>query len=172
MRRPWYNSRSVNKGQKEVLRVARLTKFTRKKKEAYLELLRQGLRRGLAAQSIGLDRHTVVTAVRNDPEFAAEVDQAELDACEIVENSLYQKACDGNTTAIQVWLYNRDPERWKDQRGLNKQTPLEAFLASLPDHVRSALLGALSASPLPGAAAPPSPGSGDAGSHAPAEPDA
>jgi len=51
-----------------------------------------------------------------DPKFAAEVERAEMEANETVENALYEAALSGNVVACQVWLYNRTPERWKDKR--------------------------------------------------------
>ena len=107
-------------------------KFNAERKEAYLERLREGMRRGKAAQAVGVDRSTVWRAVQEDPEFAAAVDQAELDACEIIEDALFESAKKGNVTAQQVWLYNRHPDCWKDRRNLGQQDPLEAFLAALP----------------------------------------
>lgn len=93
--------------------------FSQEKKEAYLEHLRQGLRRGEAATSIGMTRHGVAYHYYRDPEFMAQIEQAELDACEKVESALFKAACDGNVIACQVWLYNRKPHQWKDKRNLN-----------------------------------------------------
>jgi hypothetical protein len=129
-------------------------KFNAERKEAYLERLREGMRRGKAAQAVGVDRSTVWRAVQEDPEFAAAVDQAELDACEIIEDALFESAKKGNVTAQQVWLYNRHPDRWKDRRNLGQQDPLEAFLAALPDHIRPHALALLGRT-LPAAAPPP-----------------
>ena len=114
-------------------------KIGNKKKEAFLDELRKGLRRGKAAEAVGISRETVRLAINSDVSFAAKVDQAELDACELVEDALFNQATKGNTTAIQVWLYNRWPERWQDQRNMNKGNALDLFLATLPAELSRAL---------------------------------
>jgi hypothetical protein len=134
-------------------------KFSSQKKTAYLELLKQGQRRGAAAEAVGVHRDTVRNAMLADPEFASAVDAAEMDVNEVVENALLEQAKKGNTTAIQVWLYNRTPSRWKDQRNLGKGDALEGILESLPPEfargVRAALAAAISGpvAPAGGAAA-------------------
>jgi hypothetical protein len=57
-----------------------------------------------------------------DPEFAAAEQEAEMDATENIEDALYRAAIGGNVTAMQVWLYNRCPDRWRDRRNLGKLT--------------------------------------------------
>ncbi len=58
-----------------------------------------------------------------DPAFAAAVEQAEMEANELVEDALFQAAQSGNVVACQVWLYNRMPARWQDKRNLSVTTP-------------------------------------------------
>jgi hypothetical protein len=91
-------------------------KFTVPKRAAYLEELRNGKRRGQAAQAVGISRQQVRAFANEYPEFQAEMDQAEIDACDAVEDALYQQALKGNITACLVWLYNRSGDRWKDKR--------------------------------------------------------
>lgn len=101
-------------------------------------MLRLGKRRGAAAKAVGVSRVTVALHVKDDPEFAAAVDDAEMDVHEQVEEALLVKAKEGNVVAIQVWLYNRLPELWRDRRNLGAN-PAEAFLASLPSDLARAL---------------------------------
>lgn len=96
-------------------------KLSKKRRDLYLQALRDGTRRGVAARQIGMTRQALWWVMRNDPEFAAAVEDAELDANEVVEDSLYQAAQAGNVVAMQVWLYNRMPDRWKDQRNLRAE---------------------------------------------------
>ena len=90
-------------------------KFTEERKGAYLDLLRQGGRRHASARAVGISPWTVVNRMNDDPKFAVAVEKAEMEANEVVENALYAAALSGNVVAIQVWLYNRTPERWKDK---------------------------------------------------------
>jgi len=91
-------------------------KFTDNKKDEYLELLRQGGRRYASAKAVGVTPQTVNAHVKDDPNFAKAVDEAEMEANEQVEDALFMTATSGNVTAMQVWLYNRAPGRWTDKR--------------------------------------------------------
>ncbi|MFC1929742.1 class I SAM-dependent methyltransferase [Chloroflexota bacterium] len=97
---------------------AHRNKFDSIKKDEYLELLRQGHTRGLAASLVGIHRATVSTHMKKDKGFAEAVSEAESDAIGKVENALFEAAISGNVTAIQVYLYNRNPERWADRRSV------------------------------------------------------
>jgi hypothetical protein len=94
----------------------RAPKFSEAKREQYLTELREGARRGAAAESVGISRETARVWMRDNAAFREQVEQAEMDANELVEDALFQAASSGNVTAIQVWLYNRTPERWRDMR--------------------------------------------------------
>jgi len=93
-------------------------KFDSIKKDEYLALLKQGHTRGLAASLVGIHRATVSTHMKKDNGFAEAVSEAESDAIGKVENALFEAATSGNVTAMQVYLYNRDPERWADRRSV------------------------------------------------------
>jgi len=103
-------------------------KFTDERKRAYLDLLRQGGRRHASARSIGISPWTVVNRMNADPKFAEEVERAEMEANETVESALFEAAQSGNVVAMQVWLYNRMPERWRDKRAATAVA--QAFAAS------------------------------------------
>ncbi len=93
-------------------------KFDTPKKDEYLALLKQGHTRGLAASLVGIHRATVSIHMKKDNGFAEAVSEAESDAIGKVENALFEAATSGNVTAIQVYLYNRNPERWTDRRSV------------------------------------------------------
>lgn len=92
------------------------TKFDTVKRKAYLDLLASGGRRIASAIAVGVHIKTVERAIQADPDFAEAVSHAEMAANQKVEDALYQSALNGNVTAQQVWLYNRDPHRWRDAR--------------------------------------------------------
>lgn len=94
-------------------------KFTEGKRQAFLDALRRGARRGLAAEAAGVTRQLVCDYIERIPEFAKLVEKAELEANEPIEDALYQAALSGNVVALQVWLYNRMPDRWRDKRQVN-----------------------------------------------------
>lgn len=89
-------------------------------KASILRLIEHGFPRGLAARRAGIDPRTAERWRAADPEFAAAVELAETVATDEVENALFRAAVvELNVTAQQVWLYNRNAERWKDKRSLN-----------------------------------------------------
>ncbi|MGH2469638.1 MAG: hypothetical protein ACRDGF_06165 [Chloroflexota bacterium] len=94
-------------------------KFTARKRAAFLKLLTEGQRRGAAAEAVGVTRQTAQQTYALESDFASQVDEAELAANEPVEDALYQAAVSGNVRAEEVWLYNRLPDRWKDQRNVS-----------------------------------------------------
>lgn len=93
-------------------------KFDAIKKTKYLEYISNGHTRGHAATLVGTHRATVSIHMKKDIEFREAVSQAEIDAIGKVENALFEAATSGNVTAIQVYLYNRDPKRWSDRRNI------------------------------------------------------
>jgi hypothetical protein len=88
------------------------------KKTAYLEHISNGHTRGYAATLVGLHRTTILRHMKDDKDFAQAVTEAEADAIGKIENALFEAAQSGNVTAIQVFLYNRDPKRWSDKRNV------------------------------------------------------
>lgn len=93
-------------------------KFDHIKKTKYLEHISNGHTRGYAATLVGVSRMTIHDHMKKDKGFADAISEAETDATAKVENALYEAAISGNTTAIQVFLYNRDPKRWSDKRNI------------------------------------------------------
>ena len=91
------------------------------KRERYLQLLREGSRRQAAARAVAVDPSTVARYAREHADFARAIDEAEMEANEIVEDALFQAAASGNVIAMQVWLYNREPDRWMDMRRIGLQ---------------------------------------------------
>lgn len=96
-------------------------KFTAKKRKEFLGMIAGGMRRGVAAKALGISRWTVTNHMKEDEAFAEAVGEAEKDADELVEDALYAAACSGNVVAIQVWLYNRQPDVWADKRKVNTE---------------------------------------------------
>lgn len=87
-------------------------RFNKSTRSQYLQNLRSGMRRGAAAKAVGITRETVYHHRKKHPEFAEEERQAEIEACELVEDKLYSMAIKGNIRAIEMWLSKRSPERW------------------------------------------------------------
>jgi hypothetical protein len=86
-----------------------MPRFTEERRTTFIESLREGCWRATGARAAGVHFSTVRRHMLADPDFAAAVEDAELDANTAVENALYQRALDGNVTACLAWLYSRMP---------------------------------------------------------------
>jgi len=91
-------------------------KFGKQRKETYIDALSKGLRKCRAAEEAGVSVQTVWRHRKTDPDFAEAEQGAEIQACDVVEDALYELAKSGNVRAIEVWLYNRNPDRWQYRR--------------------------------------------------------
>lgn len=78
--------------------------FTEPLRTQYLQCIRDGMRRGAAADLIQLPRIAVREYIESHPEYQLLVEDAEADATEHVEEALYQAAISGNVPAARVWL--------------------------------------------------------------------
>lgn len=84
-------------------------------KQMFLENLLTGMGTLPAALSIGWSpqHHDKII---NEPEMAQIISTIQQFKNQTVEAALYKNAITGNVTAQQVWLYNRDPNRWRDTK--------------------------------------------------------
>lgn len=46
--------------------------------------------------------------------------------CEVAQ-SLYKKACDGDTTAMVFWLKNRQSKNWRDKQEIKQEVDLKSI---------------------------------------------
>jgi len=118
-------------------------------RELFIELVADGCTEINAGLEVGW---TPARTRRNlaDPDFAALVDAARDRADGTIERALFHLAKGRNLGAIQMWLYNRSPERWRDVKRLEVKNETnvnvalvaatkEAILATLRDHGPAAL---------------------------------
>lgn len=79
-------------------------RFSKAKRQKFLEHMRSGLRRGAAAEELGLTRREVLEYIESHDDFEKDVLDAEGEATEHVEEALYQAAISGHVGACRVWL--------------------------------------------------------------------
>lgn len=92
-------------------------KFTTEVRGLYLTKLREGKRRGAAAREVGLDPSSVRAYAARHEDFRQERRVAEAEADELVEDAMFVAATkDRNQRAIETWLFNRKPDKWRDKR--------------------------------------------------------
>lgn len=99
----------------------RETKFTKARQKKYLKLLSEGGRRHQSARDVGVSPRTVERFTNDSEEFAEAMAEAEMAACEVIEDVLFGKAKAGNDRSIEMYLYNRAPYKWRDQKNLRAE---------------------------------------------------
>lgn len=67
------------------------------------------MRRGAAAEAMGLSRREVLDEIAEDPELERDVLDAEGEATEHVEEAIYQAAVSGSVAAAKLWMDLRKP---------------------------------------------------------------
>jgi hypothetical protein len=112
-------------------RTDKFVKFGPLKREKYLGLLRKGGRRYRSARTCGVSLELVRLYRKEHPEFAAAEEEAEREANEVVEDALFKAAKKGNVAACKLWLYNRDPQRWKDRGHFSVESLTDEELITL-----------------------------------------
>ncbi len=92
----------------------------------FVEYVRDGMGRLRAAMAVGWSPRQLEARLR-EPEFVESIELAAFMQNEAVETTLYRLAIAGNMTAVQMWLYNRDPKRWKDTKRveITQQTTID-----------------------------------------------
>lgn len=94
------------------------TKFDKEKRKEILEHLRNGMSKSAACSVAGISPSKFYGYLKTHSRYAEEVEAAVQYAIGKAEAALFQAALKGNTTALQVFLYNKSPEEWKDRRAV------------------------------------------------------
>jgi hypothetical protein len=112
---------------------------TPEKKERFLVELRKRRSVYHACKAVKIGRRTAYDWRDDDEEFMASWDDALADATDVLEQSLYQRALKGDTTASIFLLKAYDRKRFGDQQKLEHTGPdggpiqVENPIASLSD---------------------------------------
>lgn len=110
-------------------------------KRNLIEMTRDGVPMATAAHQCGVSVNAVKKHMKNDPEFAEAMFEAEEEVIDLVEQSLLQRAISGDVIAAQVVLYNKRDRTWRDRRSSTlevKYVPpneLDQQIAQLEDEV-------------------------------------
>lgn len=119
--------------------------------ERFIELVAVGIHPVNAGIEVGWTPARTKARMR-DPEFADMVQGACERANATMEQALYAKGLAGNVTAMQMWLFNRDPDRWRDVRRIEIRsdhrvsvTAVESVKAGVLELLRSQGVGAMQA---------------------------
>jgi transposase-like protein len=92
---------------------------------------RDGLTDEQIAHNIGIRRETLWSWRKQFPNIDNALKKTKEVVDRQVENALFKKACEGDTTAMIFWLKNRRPNDWRDKR----ETQLSGNVQSVPDRL-------------------------------------
>lgn len=78
----------------------------------------------------------------SDPEFKALVDAMEEYKDQTIEQALFDQAKKGAGWAVQMWLYNRQPDRWRDTKRIEvrSETTIQVGIVASVKEAALALL--------------------------------
>ena len=92
---------------------------------------RDGLTDEQIAHNMGINRDTLYTWKNRFPVIADTLKKTKEVVDRQVENALFKKAIEGDTTAMIFWLKNRRPLDWRDR----KETALSGAVQTVPDKI-------------------------------------
>ena len=90
---------------------------------------RDGLTDEQIAHNMGIGARTLYEWKNAYPQIAQTLKKTKEVVDRAVENALYKKAIEGDTTAMIFWLKNRRPNDWRDKR----ETALSGAVQTVPD---------------------------------------
>ena len=90
---------------------------------------RDGLTDEQIAHNMGISTTTLYEWKKKYAEIADTLKKTKEVVDRQVENALFKKACEGDTTAMIFWLKNRRPNDWRDKR----ETALSGAVQTVPD---------------------------------------
>jgi hypothetical protein len=119
--------------------------------EQFIELVANGIHPVNAGIHVGWSPMKTKSKL-SDPDFADMVSGACDRANATIEEALYAKAAAGNVSAIQMWLFNREPDRWRDVKRIEVRSEhkieigvVESVKVGVLDLLRSEGVGAMQA---------------------------
>ena len=92
---------------------------------------RDGLTNEQIAHNIGISRETLNVWTKKYSDISDALKKSKDVVDRQVENALFKKACEGDTTAMIFWLKNRRPNDWRDKR----ETQLSGSVQTGPDRL-------------------------------------
>lgn len=110
-------------------------------KEEFIGKIRDGIMPFHAAIEVGWTPAQMRRLIKDDLDFAELLNAAEEQRDEVVEESLYQMATNKHFGAIQLWLFNKHPDKWSDKKYIEVRT--EGVMVHVIDTARETLKGFL-----------------------------
>lgn len=71
------------------------------------------------AQMLGMNHNTLIRKRRKYEELENAIQRGRLKAQTMISNTLFEKALNGDTSAMQFYLKNRSPDKWADKRKID-----------------------------------------------------
>lgn len=87
---------------------------------------RDGLTDEDIAKNIGISRTTLYEWKNKYPDIANTLKKSKEVVDRIIENALFKKASEGDTTSMIFWLKNRKPSMWRDKQEIDQNSKVDA----------------------------------------------
>lgn len=113
-------------------------KYRKSVVDAIIQSIQNGATVMQACEAAGIDPRTFYRWRKKYKEVEELYEMALDSRVQIVEDSLFKRAVEGNVTAIIFFLMNRAPDRWKDRHELSVQADEKVRFAGveLPDYLK------------------------------------
>lgn len=112
-------------------------KLTPAAREKFLGALMGGADLEMASRVVGITRKNAFLTAERDPAFKEAIADAKAYADDQVVKRLFDRAMEGDTTAMIFWLKNRRADEWRDRHDLSAtlgfpEGPLTIVLSEAP----------------------------------------
>lgn len=107
-------------------------------REQFIEQIAVGVAPVNAGIAVGWSPAHVRKLMKDD-EFLDIIRGAQERANGTVEESLFNRAVAGNVAAMQMWLFNREPDRWRDVKRIEVRSEHRVTVAAV-ESVKSGVL--------------------------------
>jgi len=95
--------------------LANRSKRTKKAEARILDALRSGMAKGTAAAQAGIGRRTLYEWCDDDPEFAAQVEEATEYGTDVLEDVGWSRAIRHSDVLLTFFLKARRPEKYRER---------------------------------------------------------
>jgi len=96
--------------------MARKLKMTARRQKQIIDMIELGQTIAYACEAVGIHRNTELRFRKSNPDYEKLVNEALESRAELVADSLFMQALNGDVSAIKFFLINRANDKWKSEQ--------------------------------------------------------